>query len=160
MNFAHGELYMAGASAGLPLTGWTPSFWGALGAPPLIVGVLGAITEAATLRPLYRREPLYGLILTFGLALVFREGVRQIYGGDMRRILPPFTGSTPILGMTYPDYRLFLLAASSALLLAIWLFFTRTRAGIIVRAAVQDAEMLDGLGVDLRGFFGREGVLE
>ena len=153
MNFAHGELYMLGAYAGIAVIGWTHSFWVALVAAPLIVGVLGAITEAATLRPLYRREPLYGLILTFGLALVFREGVRQIYGGDMRRILPPFTGSTPILGMTYPDYRLFLLAASSALLLAIWLFFTRTRAGIIVRAAVQDAEMLDGLGVNVRRVF-------
>jgi branched-chain amino acid transport system permease protein len=153
MNFAHGELYMMGAYAGIAVIGLTHSFWLALVAAPLIVGVIGAITEAATLRPLYRREPLYGLILTFGLALVFREGVRQLFGGDMRRILPPFTGSTPILGMTYPDYRLFLLAASSVLLLAIWLFFTKTRAGIIVRAAVQDAQMLDGLGVDVRRVF-------
>ncbi len=153
MNFAHGELYMPGAYAGIAVIGWTHSFWVALVAAPLAVGLIGAVTEAATLRPMYRREPLYGLILTFGLALVFREGVRQIWGGDMRRILPPFTGSTPILGMTYPGYRLFLLAASSALLLAIWLFFTRTRAGIVVRAAVQDAEMLDGLGVDVRRVF-------
>ncbi len=153
MNFAHGELYMLGAYAGIAVIGWTHSFWLALVAAPLIVGLIGAITETATLRPLYRREPLYGLILTFGLALVFREGIRQIFGGDMRRILPPFTGSTPILGMTYPDYRLFLLAASSTLLLAIWLFFTKTRAGIIVRAAVEDAEMLDGLGVDVRRVF-------
>jgi branched-subunit amino acid ABC-type transport system permease component len=119
----------------------------------VIVGIVGAVTEAATLRPLYRREPLYGLILTFGLALVLREGIRQIFGGDMRRVLPPFTGSTPLLGMTYPDYRLFLLGTSSVILLAIWLFFTKTRAGIIVRAAVQDAEMLDGLGVDVRRVF-------
>ena len=153
MNFAHGELYMMGAYAGIVVIGLTGSFWLALVAAPVIVGVLGAITEAATLRPLYRREPLYGLILTFGLALVFREGVRQIWGGDMRRILPPFPGSTPLLGMTYPDYRLFLLGASSVLLLAIWLFFTRTRAGIIVRAAVQDAEMLDGLCVNVPRVF-------
>src|SRR5437879_8594529 len=146
MNFAHGELYMLGAYAGIAVIGWTHSFWVALVAAPLIVGVLGAITEAATLRPLYRREPLYGLILTFGLALVFREGVRQIWGGDMRRILPPFAGSTPLIGMTYPNYLLFLLGASSTLLLAIWLFFTKTRAGILVRAAVQDAEMLDEIG--------------
>jgi branched-chain amino acid transport system permease protein len=71
----------------------------------------------------------------------------------MRRILPPFTGSTPLLGMTYPNYRLFLLGAASVILLALWLFFTRTRAGIVVRAAVQDAEMLDGLGVDVRRVF-------
>jgi len=153
MNFAHGELYMLGAYAGIAVIGVTHSFWVALLVAPLLVGVVGAVTEMTTLRLVYNREPLYGLILTFGLALVFREGARQIWGGDMRRILPPFTGSTPLLGMTYPNYRLFLLAASSAILLALWLFFTRTRAGIVVRAAVQDAEMLDGLGVDVRRVF-------
>ena len=153
MNFAHGELYMLGAYAGIAVIGLTHSFWVALLAAPLLVGIVAAVTEITMLRRVYQREPLYGLILTFGLALVFREGARQIWGGDMRRILPPFTGSTPVLGMTYPDYRLFLLAASSALLLALWLFFTRTRAGIVVRAAVQDAEMLDGLGVNVRRVF-------
>jgi branched-subunit amino acid ABC-type transport system permease component len=153
MNFAHGELYMLGAYAGIAAVGFTGSFWLALVAAPLAVAAVGALTEVATLRPLYRREPLYGLILTFGLALVFREGVRQLWGGDMRRILPPITGSTPLLGMTYPNYRLFLLAISSVLLMAIWLFFTRTRAGILVRAAVQDAEMLDGLGVNVPRLF-------
>ena len=153
MNFAHGELYMFGAYAGIVVIGLTNSFWVALVAAPLLVAALGAVTEVATLRPLYRREPLYGLIITFGLALIFREGARQLFGGDMRRILPPIEGSIPLLGMTYPKYRLFLLAASSIILLAIWLFFTRTRAGIIVRAAVQDAEMLDGLGVNVPRVF-------
>jgi len=72
---------------------------------------------------------------------------------DGFQVTLPFPGSTPLLGMLYPDYRLFLLAASAVVLLAIWLFFTRTRAGIIVRAAVQDAEMLDGLGVNVRRVF-------
>jgi branched-subunit amino acid ABC-type transport system permease component len=153
MNFAHGELYMLGAYAGIAVVGATHSFWTALIVAPIAVGAIGALTEVITLRPLYRREPLYGLILTFGLALVFREAVRQIWGGDMRRIMPPVTGSTPLLGMIYPNYRLFLLAASSILLLAIWLFFTKTRAGILVRAAVQDAEMLDGLGVNVPRVF-------
>jgi branched-chain amino acid transport system permease protein len=153
MNFAHGELYMLGAYAGIAVIGLAHSFWLALIAAPILVGIVAALTEMTTLRPIYRREPLYGLILTFGLALVFREGARQIWGGDMRRVLPPFTGSTPLLGMTYPNYRLFLLVASSAILLGIWLFFARTRAGIVVRAAVQDAEMLDGLGVDVKRVF-------
>jgi branched-subunit amino acid ABC-type transport system permease component len=154
MNFAHGELFMLGAYAGITVIGVTQSFWVALVAGPLLVAGVAALTEVATLRPLYRREPLYGLILTFGLALVFREGARQVWGGDMRRILPPVTGSRPLLGMeAYPNYRLFLLAVSAALLLAIWLFFTRTRAGILVRAAVQDAEMLDGLGVNVPRVF-------
>ncbi len=153
MNFAHGELYMLGAYAGLAVIGLTGSFWVALLGAPLLVAALAAVTEVTALRPIYRREPLYGLILTFGLALIFREGVRQLWGGDMRRILPPITGSTPLLGMTYPNYRLFLLGVSVALLAAIWLFFTRTRAGILVRAAVQDAEMLDGLGVNVPRLF-------
>jgi branched-subunit amino acid ABC-type transport system permease component len=153
MNFAHGELYMLGAYAGIAVIGVTHSFWIALVAGPLLVAAVGAVTEVATLRPLYRREPLYGLIATFGLALAFREIARQIWGGDMRRILPPIEGSVPLLGMTYPKYRLFLLVFASALLLGIWLFFTRTRAGIIVRAAVQDAEMLDGLGVNVPRVF-------
>jgi branched-subunit amino acid ABC-type transport system permease component len=153
MNFAHGELYMLGAYAGIAVIGVAHSFWVALIVAPILVGLVAAVTEVTTLRPIYRREPLYGLILTFGLALVFREGARQIWGGDMRRVLPPFTGSTPLLGMTYPNYRLFLLAASSIILLVLWLFFTRTRAGVVVRAAVQDAEMLDGLGVDVRRVF-------
>jgi branched-chain amino acid transport system permease protein len=153
MNFAHGELFMMGAYAGIAVIGLTQSFWMALVLAPLLIGVLGAITEIATIRPIYRREPLYGLILTFGLALVFREGIRQIFGGDMRRILPPLPGSIPLLGMAYPKYRLLLLVLSSAILFAIWLFFTKTRAGILVRAAVQDAEMLDGLGVDVRRVF-------
>jgi len=153
MNFAHGELYMFGAYAGIAVIALTGSFWVALVAAPFLVAAVGALTEVATLRPLYRREPLHGLIMTFGLALIFREGARQIFGGDMRRILPPIEGSIPLLGMTYPKYRLFLLAISSILLLGIWLFFTRTRAGIVVRAAVQDAEMLDGLGVNVPRVF-------
>ena len=153
MNFAHGELYMLGAYAGIVVIGATQSFWVALLVAPLLVGVLAALTEVATLRPIYRREPLYGLILTFGLALVFREGARQIWGGDMRRIIEPISGGVPLLGMTYPKYRVFLLVTASLLQLAIWLFFTRTRAGILVRAAVQDAEMLDGLGVNVPRVF-------
>ena len=153
MNFAHGELFMMGAYAGIVVIGLTQSFWVAVVAAPLMVGALAALTEVATIRPIYRREPLYGLILTFGLALVFREGIRQIFGGDMRRILAPIPGSTPLLGMTYPNYRLFLLGSASAILFVIWLFFTRTRAGILVRAAVQDAEMLDGLGVNVSRLF-------
>jgi len=153
MNFAHGELYMFGAYAGIAVIALTSSFWVALVAAPLLVAAVGALTEVATLRPLYRREPLHGLIMTFGLALIFREGARQVFGGDMRRILPPIEGSIPLLGMTYPKYRLFLFAISAFILLGIWLFFTRTRAGIIVRAAVQDAEMLDGLGVNVQRVF-------
>ena len=153
MNIAHGELFMLGAYFGIVVIALTQSFWVALVVAPVGVALVGALLEVFTLRPLYKREPLYGLILTFGLALALREIVREVWGGDMRRIMEPIEGSIPLLGMTYPKYRLFLLGASILLLLAIWLFFTKTRAGIIVRAAVQDAEMLDGLGVDVPRVF-------
>jgi len=153
MNFAHGELFMLGAYAGIAVIALTQSFWAAVILAPACVAVVGALMEICTLRPLYKRPPLYGLILTFGLALAFREIVREIWGGDMRRIVEPISGSVPLLGMMYPKYRLFLLGAALLLLLGIWLFFTKTRAGIIVRAAVQDAEMLDGLGVNVPRVF-------
>jgi branched-subunit amino acid ABC-type transport system permease component len=144
---------MLGAYVGIAVIGFTQSFWVALVLAPLVVAVVGALMGMFTLRPLYRREPLYALILTFGLSLAFRELVREIWGGDMRLIPLPIAGSVPLLGMIYPRYRLFLLGASLTLLGALWLFFTKTRAGIIVRAAVQDAEMLDGLGVNVRRVF-------
>src|SRR2546425_2655279 len=69
------------------------------------------------------------------------DGIRDKLVTGVQTCALPISGSTPLLGMTYPNYRLFLLGASSVLLLAIWLFFTKTRAGVVVRAAVQDAEM-------------------
>src|SRR5439155_23567065 len=80
MNFAHGELYMLGAYAGIAVVGVTHAFWTALIVAPLAIGAISAVTEVVTLRPLYRREPRDGLIPTFGRALVFREAVRQIWG--------------------------------------------------------------------------------
>src|SRR6266511_4227753 len=94
---------------------------------------------------------------SMGLGRMCRKAMRR-WRSPMARAastycISPIDGSVPLLGMTYPKYRLFLLAFSSFLLLGIRLFFTRTRAGVIVRAAVQDAEMLDGLGVDVPRVF-------
>jgi branched-chain amino acid transport system permease protein len=150
MNFAHGELFMFGAYAGIAVIAVTHSFWVALIVAPLIVAAIGAVTEMATLRPLYRREPVRAHHdVRAGAGVSRGTAARGGHAAD----LPPIEGSIPLLGMTYPRYRLFLLVISSLLLLAIWLFFTRTRAGIVVRAAVQDAEMLDGLGVNVPRVF-------
>src|SRR5207247_10190729 len=112
MNFAHGELYLLGAYAGIAVIGVAHSFWVALIAAPILVGLVAAVTEMTTLRPIYRREPLYGLILTFVMALVFREGARQIWWGDMRIVLSPFTVSTPLIGLSLHKLRLFIIPAS------------------------------------------------
>jgi branched-chain amino acid transport system permease protein len=152
MNFAHGELLLWGAYLSFSVLAFTHSYWLALLVAPFGVAILGGVMEISTLRPLYRREPLHGLILTFGLAMALRELVRPIWGKDTLVIKPNeipalIQGSVPLLGMAYPRYRLFLLAFSVLVMVALWAFFTRTRAGIMVRAAVQDSEMLDALGV-------------
>src|SRR2546428_12779778 len=84
MNFAHGDLYMLGAYAGIAVVGVTHSFWVALILAPLLVAALGAVTEIATLRPIYRREPPHGPLPTFCPALLFPRGARPIWAGHMR----------------------------------------------------------------------------
>src|SRR2546430_1525460 len=93
MNFAHGELYMLGAYAGIAVVGVTHSFWVALILAPLLVAALGAVTEIATLRPIYRREPLYGLPPPLRLALSFPASARPIWGAALPR--PPAPLSRP-----------------------------------------------------------------
>lgn len=158
MNFAHGEMLMWGAYLGYTVLAVSGSFWLALVLAPLGVAVLGGAMEICTLRPIYRRPPLHGLILTFGLAMALREVVRPIWGKDTLVIKPAqmprlAQGSVPLLGITYPTYRLMVFAFAILVMMALWLFFTRTRAGIMVRAAVQDSEMLDGLGVNVSRVF-------
>ena len=158
MNFAHGEMLLWGAYLGYTVLAFTGSFWLALAVAPLGVAVIGGAMEISTLRPLYKREPIHGLILTFGLAMALRELVRPIWGKDTLTIKPNqlpeiAQGAVPLLGITYPTYRLMVFAFAVLVMLGIWLFFTRTRAGIMVRAAVQDSEMLDGLGVNVSWVF-------
>lgn len=158
MNFAHGEMLLWGAYLGYTVLAVTDSFWLALVAAPIGVAVMGGAIEVSTLRPLYRREPLHGLILTFGLAMALREVVRPIWGKDTLVIkagqMPALAqGSFPLLGITYPNYRIMVFVFAILIMVALWLFFTRTRAGIVVRAAVQDSEMLDGLGVNVSWVF-------
>jgi branched-chain amino acid transport system permease protein len=158
MNFAHGEMLLWGAYLGYTVLAFSGSFWLALALAPLGVAVIGGIIEVSTLRPIYKREPLHGLILTFGLAMALRELVRPIWGKDTLTIkqdqLPEIAQeSIPLLGLTYPTYRLMVFAFAVLVMLGLWVFFTRTRAGIMVRAAVQDSEMLDGLGVNVSRVF-------
>jgi branched-subunit amino acid ABC-type transport system permease component len=158
MNFAHGEMLLWGAYLGYTILLITDNFWLALLLAPVGVAVIGGVMEVSTLRPLYKREPLHGLILTFGLAMALRELVRPIWGKDTLTIKPNqmpdlAQGAVSILGLTYPTYRIMVFVFSVVVMLGLWLFFTRTRAGIIVRAAVQDSEMLDGLGVNVSWVF-------
>jgi branched-subunit amino acid ABC-type transport system permease component len=155
VNLAHGSFYMLGAYAGLALIAATGSFWVALLAAPLAVGLVGAVIERLCLRPLYRRPPLDQVLLTFGFIYFFEDLVKWIWGGRIRSIPPPdlFAGSVQVLNVTVPAYRLFVIAFGLGMALALWLVIERTRLGAVIRAGVYDAEMAAGLGIDIHRVF-------
>lgn len=160
VNFAHGTLYMLGAFIGYSLVRWTGSFWLALLAAPMAVGVIGTLFELGILRRLYKRDAHAFLMVTFGLALITGEAVRLIWGSDALQVpLPPLlSGVVFLLDEPFPIYRLFLSGAGIVFALAIWQLLERTRLGLLIRATSQNPEMVHALGTDVNlvrsGVFG------
>jgi branched-chain amino acid transport system permease protein len=151
VNFAHGSLYMLGAYFGVFLFGFTGSFWISLVVAPLMVGTLGLLIERVLIRRLYGRSPDDPLLLTFGLSLIIVEGVRMIWGKIGLTLDPPraLAGAVDLGFMYFPAYRLFVIAVTVAVLVAIWLFLERTNVGLIIRAGSRDPLMVRALGIDL-----------
>ena len=151
VNFAHGIFYMLGAYVGFTTVTVTGLFWPSLVIVPPIVGIVGAALEAATLRFIYRRPPIYQLLLTFGLALILEETVRVVWGPTALGVDPPplLQGAIELGGTFYPRYRVFLVVLGLAVGAAVWLFLTRTRTGLVIRAVAQNSEMADCLGADV-----------
>jgi branched-subunit amino acid ABC-type transport system permease component len=155
VNLAHGSFYMLGAYAGLVMIGATGSFWLALVAAPLAVGLIGVGIECACLRPLYRRPTFDQVLLTFGFVYLFEDLIKATFGGKIRSIPAPtlFASSVTLAGLTYPSYRLFVIAFGLSMAVALWLLIERTRLGSIIRAGVYDAEMTAGLGINIHRVF-------
>ena len=151
VNFAHGSLYMLGAYFGVFVFGVTGNFWLSLIIAPLMVGTVGLLIERFLIRRLYGRSPDDPLLLTFGLSLIIVEAVRIIWGKIGLTIDPPKALGTAVnLGfMNFPAYRLFVIAVTAAVLVAIWLFLERTNVGLIIRAGSRDPLMVRALGIDL-----------
>ena len=151
VNFAHGSLYMLGAYFGVFVFGVTKNFWLSLIIAPLMVGTVGLLIERFLIRRLYGRSPDDPLLLTFGLSLIIVEAVRIIWGKIGLTIDPPKALGTAVnLGfMNFPAYRLFVIAVTVAVLVAIWLFLERTNVGLIIRAGSRDPLMVRALGIDL-----------
>jgi len=151
VNFAHGVFYMLGAYLGFTAVKLSGQFWLSLIVVPPVVGVVGALLEASTLRFIYRRPPIYQLLLTFGLALILEESIRVLYGPTAMGVDPPvfLQGAVDVLGAVYPSYRLFLVVLGIAVGVGVWLFLQRTRAGLVIRAVAQNSEMADCLGADV-----------
>jgi len=151
VNFAHGALYMLGAYFGVFLLGYTKSFWVALIVAPLMVGALGLLMERFLIRRLYGRSPDDPLLLTFGLSLILIEGVKVFWGKIGLTLDPPraLAGAVDLGFMTFPAYRLFLVAVIAAVLIALYFFLGRTNIGLIIRAGSRDPLMVRALGIDL-----------
>jgi branched-subunit amino acid ABC-type transport system permease component len=154
VNLAHGAFYMLGAYVALSVVGATGSFWLAMVAAPLALGLLGFVLEPLLLRRLRGRH-LDQVLLTIGVSLVIVDVIGQVWGREVRSLAAPagLDGSVTLIGGVYPVYRLFVMAFGVALAVAMALVYRRSRIGMLIRAGVQDAEMLGALGVNTNRLF-------
>ncbi len=152
VNFAHGAFYTLGAFAallGLQLLGI--NYWVALVAAPLAVGLVGIVVERLLLRRLYRLDPLYGLLLTFGLALIAEGSLHQVFGatGESYPVPAALAGGVNLGFMFLPLYRAWVIAASVVVCFSTWFVIERTRLGATLRAATENASLLQAFGVNV-----------
>ena len=159
VNFAHGSLTMLGAYIGWSILTRLPhdpaSFVAGVLLTALALCGLGALLEMTLLRRIYRAPELFQLLATFGVVLMVQDLALRLWGpDDLSLPRPPWLRSfVRIAGERFPVYDLALIAVGPAVLLVLWLLFTRTRWGRLVRAATQDREMVGALGVDQRRLF-------
>jgi branched-chain amino acid transport system permease protein len=151
VNFAHGAFFMVGAFLGVYFLGITGSFWFSLLLVPLATGAIGLVCERFLVRPLYGRGIDYPLLLTFGLSYVLVDAMRLLFGIEgMPSSTPAALRGSVFLGFGhFPLYRLFLIGATAAIVLALWLFIEKTRYGLIIRAGSRDPEIVKVLGIDI-----------
>lgn len=162
LNLAQGSFFMLGAYAGFAVYGALPEgtpltvrFIAALIAATAAGGLFGGAVEIALLRPLYER-PIFQIVLTLGLATAMEEAARTVYGpAGLIPIDPPAALDTTfgIFGGRFETYRLFIIIVGFLLMVSISLLLQRTRLGIIIRAGVQDSEMVEALGINVRRIF-------
>ncbi len=152
VNFAHGALYMMGAYvawAGLEYFGI--NFWFALLLAPLVVGALGVVIERTLLQRLYKIDPIYGLLLTFGLALIAEGVFRDQFGvsGQQYPVPELLQGATNLGFMVLPNYRAFVVLASLIVCLATWYTIERMRLGSYLRAGTENPALVQAFGINV-----------
>ncbi len=152
INFTHGALYMMGAfCAWLMLQYLDIGYWPALILAPIIVGLVGIVLERTLLRHIYRLDHLYGLLLTFGLALIIEGLFRQQYGssGQPYSIPNALSGGRNLGFMFLPNYRLWVIIASLAVCFGTWFLIERTRLGAYLRAATENPTLVQAFGINV-----------
>ncbi|HWK69596.1 MAG TPA: branched-chain amino acid ABC transporter permease [Burkholderiaceae bacterium] len=151
INFSHGGFLALGAYIAYELAPYL-GFWGALILAPVLTAVLGLVVERVMIRRLYGRDPLYSLLLTFGLAYVFEDGLRYIWGAQSLPFHVPdwFTRPLSTYFFFLTGYRVFMVVLVAVAVAALFLILTRTRLGIRIRAGTLDLETVSVLGVNVR----------
>jgi branched-chain amino acid transport system permease protein len=148
LNFAHASFYMLGAYFGYSVTEWL-GFWPALGLAPLMVGALGALFERFVLRRVHRFGHVAELLITFGMSYLILEGVQLVWGRSSVDYRVPVALDGPLLtlfGIQFPLYRAFMMGVALLMLAALWLLLTRSRIGLVIRAALTHPGMVEALG--------------
>ncbi|HWK01157.1 MAG TPA: branched-chain amino acid ABC transporter permease [Xanthobacteraceae bacterium] len=152
INFAHGAQYMMGAFVAYLVLQYTGiGYWGALIVAPIIVGITGIIIERTMLKQLYKLDHLYGLLLTFGLALVIEGVFRNYFGASgLPYQMPPSLAGGHNLGFMFlPNYRGWVVGASLAVCLATWFVIEKTRLGAYLRAATENPTLVRSFGINV-----------
>ena len=152
VNFAHGALYMLGAYvAWFSMDRWGISYWWALLLGPLVVGAVGAVLERTLLKRLYKLDPLYGLLLTFGLALIIQGVFQQFYGSSGQDYSSPeaLQGATNLGFMVLPNYRGWVILVSLVVCFGTWFLIERTQLGALLRAGTENPALVQAFGVNV-----------
>ncbi len=152
VNFAHGAFYMLGAFAAyIALQSFGVNYWCALILAPLAVGLLGIALERLLLRHLYQLDPLYGLLLTFGIALIAEGIMRGLFGvsGKSYPVPASLQGAFNLGFMLLPVYRAWVISASLAVCGMTWWLIERTRLGATLRAATENARLTQAFGINV-----------
>ena len=151
LNFAHAAMYMLGAYFSYTILQATDQFWLSLIVCPLFLFAIGALIERFLLRRVHVHGHLHELLFTFGLAYIITEVVKWVWGNFPLAVnIGGFLGDTiEIIGITYPVYRIFIFVCALIVGTAMALILYKTRLGIILRAAVNDGEMVNALGINV-----------
>ena len=153
VNLAHGAFYAIGAYLTLVISPYI-GFGGSLLITPVAVGILGIVVERLLFQRFYRSDPILSLLLTFGLAMVAEQGLRMIFGAPpLSYSIPQYLRGQVVIGdFVYSFYRTLLLAVAVLCVIALWFLLQRTSFGRVVRAGVQNPDMVGAMGISLQPY--------
>jgi len=149
INMAHGEFYAIGAYVAVALLGAGLTFWWALALTPVLMALIGYVTERSLIQRVFHSKDRHTLtlLLTFGIGIVLEDILKLVFGANPLRVEAPISGATEMLGLFFPNYRLFVMGLGASIIIAVWVLVFRTSLGAMVRAAAFDRQMTASLGV-------------